>query len=124
MATIKKTQLNSRKTLAPHKLMLLVTVVPREKAEFFVDLIQSFEANVQLSISSFGTAGNLSSLLNVDVNKQTVFSIIRKDMENAVLSALSNKFSTIRNGKGVAFTVPLTSTVGVAVYRFLSNKQQ
>lgn len=109
------------KQLAPNKLMLLVTVVPRRKAEFYVDLIASFECNMQLEVSSFGTSGVFG--LSNDLEKQTIFSVIRQDRVADVMAVLNQKFSTIRGGKGVAFTVPLTSMVGVSSYQFLSNKQ-
>ena len=108
---------------APHKLMLLVTVVPRSKAEFYLDLLQSFEVNMQLEVSAFGTASNLLGLLDSDVEKQALFSIIREDNAANALAALEEKFATIRGGKGVAFTVPFKSMVGVVAYQFLSNKQ-
>lgn len=109
------------KQLAPNKLMLLVTVVPRRKAEFYVDLIASFECNMQLEVSSFGTSGVFG--LSNDLEKQTIFSVIRQDRVADVMAVLNQKFSTIRGGKGLAFTVPLTSMVGVSSYQFLSNKQ-
>lgn len=112
----------SQKPLAPNKLLLLVTVVPRRKAEFFLDLLQSFEVNLQMEVSAFGTASSFG-LLNSDREKQALFSVIRQDMAQQVLQELEKKFSTIRGGKGIAFTIPMTSTVGVAVYKFLSNKQ-
>ena len=112
----------SQKPLAPNKLLLLVTVVPRRKAEFFLDLLQSFEVNLQMEVSAFGTASSFG-LLNSDREKQALFSVIRQDMAQQALQELEKKFSTIRGGKGMAFTVPMTSTVGVAVYKFLSNKQ-
>ncbi len=112
----------SQKPLAPNKLLLLVTVVPRRKAEFFLDLLQSFEVNLQMEVSAFGTASSFG-LLNSDKEKQALFSVIRQDMAQQALQELEKKFSTIRGGKGIAFTVPMTSTVGVAVYKFLSNKQ-
>jgi glycerol-3-phosphate acyltransferase PlsY len=28
-----------------------------------------------------------------------------------------------KGGKGIAYTVPMTSTIGVAIYQFLSNKK-
>ena len=112
----------SQKPLAPNKLLLLVTVVPRRKAEFFLDLLQSFEVNLQMEVSAFGTASSFG-LLNSDREKQALFSVIRQDMAQQALQELEKKFSTIRGGKGIAFTVPMTSTVGVAVYKFLSNKQ-
>ncbi len=109
------------KQLAPNKLMLLITVVPRRKAEFYVDLIASFECNMQLEVSSFGTSGVFG--LGYDLEKQTIFSVIRQDRVADVMAKLNEKFSTIRGGKGLAFTVPLTSMVGVSSYQFLSNKQ-
>lgn len=112
----------SQKPLAPNKLLLLVTVVPRRKAEFFLDLLQSFEVNLQMEVSAFGTASSFG-LLNSDREKQALFSVVRQDMAQQALQELEKKFSTIRGGKGIAFTVPMTSTVGVAVYKFLSNKQ-
>lgn len=111
-----------QKPLAPNKLLLLVTVVPRRKAEFFLDLLQSFEVNLQMEVSAFGTASSFG-LLNSDREKQALFSVIRQDMAQQALQELEKKFSTIRGGKGIAFTVPMTSTVGVAGYKFLSNKQ-
>ena len=46
---------------------------------------------------------------------------VRDDMEKAALDALEEKFNTIKNGKGIAYTVPMTSTIGVAIYQFLCN---
>ena len=40
------------------------------------------------------------------------------------LSTLEEKFNTVRNGKGIAYTVSMSSVIGVAVYQFLSNMTQ
>ena len=37
------------------------------------------------------------------------------------MQGLENKFHTLKNGKGIAFTIPMSSVIGVAIYRFLSN---
>lgn len=109
--------------IAPRKLKLLVTVVNREKSEFFMDFIQSFEVNLQMSTAAHGTASqDTLRLLGLGASDKTViFSIIREDMCEKALSALEQKFKTIKNGKGIAYTVPMTGTIGVAIYRFLSN---
>ena len=109
--------------LAPHKLMLLVTIIPRNKTEFYLDLLQSFEVNMQLGVSAFGTASQKYGFLESDLEKQALFSVIREDNVPSALAALEDKFNSIRGGKGVAFTVPFTSMVGVMSYQFLSNKQ-
>jgi hypothetical protein len=109
--------------IAPRKLKLLVTVVNREKAEFYTDLIQSFEVNFQTSMNARGTASKETlRLLGIgETDKTVILSIIREDMCDKALSTLEQKFKTIRNGKGIAYTVPMTGTIGVAIYRFLSN---
>ena len=108
---------------SPHKLKILFTVVNRPKTEFFVDLIQTFEANVQLILSATGTAN--AELLNYlglsSTEKSVIISIIRDDREKELLSTLEERFKTIKNGKGIAYTVPMSSTIGVAIYQFLSN---
>ena len=52
-----------------------------------------------------------------------IFSIVREDRTKEILTALEEKFKTIRSGKGVAFSVSLSSMIGVSVYSFLANKQ-
>ena len=109
--------------IAPRKLKLLVTVINREKAEFYMDFIQSFEVNFQTAMAAHGTASQETlRLLGLgESNKTVIFSIIREDMCDKALAALDQKFKTIKNGKGIAYTVPMTGTIGVAIYRFLSN---
>ena len=110
---------------APHKLKLLFTVVNRNKAEFYIDLLQSFEVNMQMAMAAHGTASTemLSYLGLTESEKVLIVSVIRDDMEKAALNMLEEKFNKIKNGKGIAYTVPLTSTIGVAIYQFLRNNQ-
>ena len=107
------------------KLKLLVTVVNRNKTEFFIDFIGGFEANLQLSVLAQGTAKSetLHLLGLEDSDKSVIFSVIREDKAEEILHALEDKFHSLRGGKGIAFTTPLTSVIGVAIYRFLSNNK-
>ena len=111
--------------LAPQKLKLLITVVNRQKAEFYMDPLQSFEVNMQLAMSAHGTAKTemLDLLGLVDTEKVVIFSAIRNDRVNDAMKMLEEKFATIKNGKGIAYTVPMTSTIGVAIYQFLCNNR-
>ena len=112
-----------KRNLAPTKLQLLFTVVDRKKAEFYQDLLQEFEINIQLTLAAEGTANSeMMNLLGLsDNSKSVIISVIREDKAPLALNALEDKFATIKNGKGIAYTVPLTSTVGVAIYQFLAN---
>ena len=78
---------------------------------------------MQLTLSASGTAGStMMELLGLtDSEKSVIISVIRRDMATEAMAALEEKFRTVKGGKGIAYTVPLTSTIGVAIYQFLSN---
>ena len=107
------------------KLKLLITVVNRNKTEFFLDFLGGFEVNFQTSVPAQGTAHSetLRVLGLENSDKSVLFSILREDKATEVLHALEEKFHTVRGGKGIAFTIPLSSVIGVAIYRFLSNNR-
>ena len=110
---------------APQGVKLLVTIVSRNKAEFYMDLLQSLEVNVQLALSGYGTAStDMLQLLGLaDSEKSVIFSMVREDRAREALSLLGEKFKTVRGGKGIAYTIPLKSVVGVAIYRFMTNNR-
>ncbi|MBO4554971.1 MAG: hypothetical protein J5713_04240 [Clostridia bacterium] len=109
-----------------NRLELLVTIVSRQKAEFFADLIQSFDVNLQMIVRAEGTANaEMLSLIGLpDAQKSVIFSVIREERVADALNSIEHKFKTIKNGKGIAYTVPMTSLIGVAVYGFLSNNER
>ena len=108
---------------APKKMQLLFTIVDRKKTEFYIDLLESFEINMQMALSAEGTAGTetLRLLGLADSDKSVIISVIKRERAKEALDALEERFKTVRGGKGIAYTVPLTSTIGVAIYQFLSN---
>lgn len=106
------------------KLKLLFTVVDRAKGEFYLDVISQFDVNCQMVVGGMGTANSeLVELLGLNIHKAVILSVIREDMADAVLNCLEDKFATIRNGKGIAFAVPLSSVIGVNLYQFLSDNR-
>ena len=106
------------------KLKLLVTVVDRAKGEFYLDVISQFEVNCQIALQGMGTAqSELIEALGLTPHKAVILSILREDMTDMVLQILEDKFATIKNGKGIAFAIPLSSVIGVKLYQFLSNNR-
>ena len=107
------------------KLKLLITVINRNKAEFYADLLQDYEANFQTRVLAQGTARSetLRLLGLQDEEKCVIFSIIREDKAEEILNVLREKFAKVRGGKGIAFTTPLSSVIGVTLYGFLSNNK-
>ncbi len=127
MAELKKgigTKRSAKKnTVTENKLEILITTVPRNKAEYFVDLIQSFEVNMQMTVFAEGTADNgmLAALGINDSAKAVIISVIQEKKIADAVATLEEKFATIKGGKGIAFTIPMSSVIGTLIYGFLSN---
>ena len=116
---------NSINESAIKKLKLLVTVVDRNKGEFYLDVISQFEVNCQMALSGLGTANSdIVEMLGLNNHKAVILSIVREDQVEPLIHCLEDKFETIKNGKGIAFAVPLSSVIGVNLYRFFSNNRQ
>ena len=104
------------------KLKLLFTVVDRSKANFYLDMLEEYEVNFQTAIYGSGTAdGTLLGVLGTESDKALLLSVIREDKVAPALRMLEEKFARVKNGKGIAFTVPFGSVMGVQNYCFLSN---
>ena len=115
---------NTVKDSAIKKLKLLFTIVDRPKGEFYLDVLSQYDVNFQTVINGTGTANSeILNMLGLNNNKAVVISVIREDLTDTIMNVLDEKFNTIRNGKGVAFAVPMSSVIGVNIYRFLSNNQ-
>ena len=107
------------------KLKLLFTVVDRPKGEFYLDVLSQFDVNFQMSMGGLGTVNSeLVELLGLEPHKTVILSVVREDMVDTIMNTLEDKFATIRNGKGVSFAVPLSSVIGVNLYRFLSDRRE
>ena len=106
------------------KLKLLVTVVDRPKGEFYLDVISQFAVNCQLVVGGLGTAtSELVELLGLEPHKAVILSVAREDMVDDIMNCLEDKFQIIRNGKGISFAIPLSSVIGVNLYRFFSDNR-
>ena len=106
------------------KLKLLFTVVDRNKGEFYTDVLSQFSVNCQLVLPGMGTAASeLVAMLGLNLHKAVVVSVVREDLVDTIMNTLEDKFATIKNGKGVAFAVPMSSVIGVNMYQFLSDNR-
>ena len=119
----KKTATAKKQKASVRKLKILVTIVDRSKALFYLDLLEQFEINVQFVLYGKGTANMqmLDILGIVESDKAVIISYVREDKIKDALETLTEKFSTVKNGKGIAYTIPLDSIIGVSAYQLLSN---
>ncbi len=114
---------DNQQSIAPKRLMLLVTVVQKGKGTFFADFLQSYDANLQLSVVGIGTARpDLVEFLGLKDNKRSIiFSVVQAERVDAIFEALQERFQTVNGSTGIAFTLPLSSVIGKLSYGFLAN---
>lgn len=124
-SAVQKNKQPTSNTLTSNKLKLMITVVARSKAEYYLDLIQSFDVNMQVVLLGKGTANkktlDLLGLTNTD--KAVILSVIQESRVPYAMGVLDYKFKTIKDGKGVAWTIAFSSVIGTLIYGFLSNNR-
>ena len=117
----KKKEINGLK--APKKLKILVTIVERTKTDFYLSALESFGVNMQSVLYDKGTAPTeIATMLGiVDSGKALILSIVNEDIIPTIIAEYEDNYFKLRNGKGIAFTVPISSIIGVFIYNFLAN---
>ncbi len=115
----------AQNTVKQNKLELLVTIVERGKAEYYIDVLQAYEVNMQCVALGHGTADakTLGILGLSETEKAVIFSVIQENKIPDAMRTLEEKFATIKNGKGIAYTLPFDSVIGTLIYGFLSNNR-
>ena len=107
------------------KAKLFITIVDRNKTEFYTDVISQYDVNLQMVLYGTGTAPtHMLDLLGLNNEKGIIFSVVRSELIPKVLNTLEEKFSKIKNGKGVATVVPISSVIGISLYQFMINNRQ
>lgn len=127
--TVKKVTNKSKKKTensgleAPKKLKILVTIVERSKSDFYLSALEGFDVNMQTLVYAKGTASKeIAGLVGFDDdNKAMILSIVKEEKIKEILATYEDKYFKTKRGKGVAFTIPISSVIGVMVYKFLLN---
>lgn len=108
---------------APKRLKILITIVERSKTDFYLDMLEGYEINLQMVSFGRGTAPTemMQYLGLTQSGKAVIFSVVQEDKIKRILADYEDKYFKTKNGKGIAFTVPISSVIGVMIYQFLSN---
>ena len=116
---------DGRSRVSMNRLKILVTIVNRAKADFYMDHIQSFGVNMQMVAFGKGTAPReiATAMGLADSDRAVIFSIIGEDKLRSALDSIEEKFNTIVGGKGIAYTIPMASIIGKSIFNFLSDNR-
>lgn len=121
--TTKKKKAVKASLEAPVRLKILVSIIERKKVDFYLSALEGYEVNMQTVLYAHGTAPtDIQHLLGLTgTDKAVILSVVREDKVKTILNAYEDKYFKTKNGKGVAFTIPMKSLIGVQLYNFLAN---
>lgn len=105
------------------KLYLYTVIVPRGQGEYIMRIFKANHTSVQFLQYGEGTASNaIRDILGIeDTKKDVVYSIVREDAISDLKKEIDVYFVASKKNRGIAYTIALTSIVGVKMYKFLSQ---
>ena len=105
------------------KLSLFVTIVDKGNAEAIISLMESVGCSLQYVQSGQGTAQKeILDIFGLENNdKEVVFSLTRSELIPQIKAELEAFFVSNKRNKGVGFSIPFRSIIGLKAYHFISN---
>ena len=105
------------------KLSLFITIVNAGQAAPIIKIFEDAGVSAQIVQRGRGTATRqIMDILGVEDNgKDVVLSFIKQESIPDVKVELNAFFAASKKNKGIGFSVPLTSIIGVKVYQFLAD---
>ena len=102
------------------KIKLLIIIVDRGQAIKYIRENEKHDVTTQMVLLGHGTAGRvLADYLGLgDVKKDVILSIIKEEKVDEILQSIEYRL-TSSSHKGIAFTVSISSMIGVSLYKFL-----
>lgn len=114
---------NNKPVFERKKLSLLVIICNHGVSDVFVERLQTLEVNLQLTILGNGTVTDeLKNILGLNESKKDIiFAVIKNERLDEAFNYIEKRFELSPKHRGIAFSIKITSLVGVSVYKILSN---
>ena len=122
----KKTETNTevkQETSEVKKLSMFITIVNRGQGNFVIKIFEAEGSNAQFVQHGVGTAQKeIRDILGIEDNsKEVIISLIRNDKIENVKRELEAFFRINKRNRGIGFSIPMTSLIGMKVYQFLTD---
>ena len=106
------------------KLSMFITIVNRGQGNYVLKLCESEGANAQFVEYGEGTAQKeVRDILGIEDNrKEVIFSLIRSEKIPDLTKELEAFFKVSKRNRGIGFSIPMTSLIGMKVYQFLVDQ--
>jgi len=105
------------------KLKLFVVIVSDGQAENICEALSKLSCAISITSNGVGTANaDAYDVLGFgEKKKQIIFAVVKENKVNDIVEYLHNRFSVSKFSKGVAFSIKISSVVGVSIYKFLTD---
>lgn len=116
-------ELPSLDKIVQKKLSLFVTIIGKGQALPVMRIFERGGSSAQFVQRGEGTAQKeIYNILGMEeTDKDIVLSFISQDKIPDVKNELSAFFMANKKNRGIGFSIPLSSIIGVRVYQFLAN---
>ncbi len=105
------------------KMLAVVTIVSTGQASSIVKM--HFENDAAIACIAHGRGTSNSDFYEVmgrgDLKKDVIISIMREECYPEFRSQMVKRFKISQIAKGICFAIPITSVVGVSIYKMLTN---
>ncbi len=107
-------------------LSLVVTIVNRHQASYFLDNYQEIGASLNMILYAYSMPPEeIVKLLGADATKKDIIlTVTRNEYVPEMLKRAKERFAISKASKGIAFACPIDSVYGIAVYKFLSDQNK
>ena len=105
------------------KLSVFVTIVPKGQSVYLLKLYKYVGCNIQFIQRGEGTAqAEIRDILGLDDNgKDVILSIVPSSRADELANELDAFFSFSKKNRGIGFSIPMTSIIGLKMYQFLTD---
>ncbi len=115
----------NKKYLAPVKLKMLITIVNRNKIDFYENILKSYNASeIDVMYGNGLARKQILAYLGLDKSEKAVIvSIVNENRASEILNSFEDKYFKLKDSSGIAFTIPFSQMVGKKAYQFLCNME-
>ncbi len=119
MKKVTRTKKSSSSNLEIKKIKLLFIIVDRGQAIKYLRENEKHDVTTQMVLLGHGTASIALDYLGLgDIKKDVILSIIKAEKSEEIMASIEKK---IKQAKGIAFTVPISSMIGLSIYKFITK---
>ena len=106
------------------KISMFITIVNRGQGNYVLKIFEQEGANAQFVQLGEGTAQKeVRDILGIEDNgKEIIISLIPNERIEEAKNELEAFFKVNKRNRGIGFSIPMTSLIGMKVYQFLADK--